>query len=74
MRYVNFTIKNFKGIQLLTFSLENVPLSRIVTLVGLNESGKTTVLEAISQVYTEFKDVTVVDEKALLSDKAPDDT
>jgi ABC-type Mn2+/Zn2+ transport system ATPase subunit/5S rRNA maturation endonuclease (ribonuclease M5) len=72
MKYTKFTIKNFKGIKNLNFSLENVPSSRIITLVGLNESGKTTVLEALSQFYDEFKDKTIIDEKAL-SDKAPDD-
>jgi ABC-type Mn2+/Zn2+ transport system ATPase subunit/5S rRNA maturation endonuclease (ribonuclease M5) len=72
MRYVNFTIKNFKGIQQLTFSLENVPSSRIITLVGLNESGKTTILEVLSRFYDEFKGKTIVDEKMLIN-KAPED-
>ena len=47
IQFSNFQIKNFKGIHNLSFNLESVP-SRIVTLVGLNESGKTTVLEALS--------------------------
>jgi len=47
MKYSSFQIKNFKGIQSLTFDLKRSPKSQIHTLVGLNESGKTTILEAI---------------------------
>jgi len=48
MRYVRFDIKNFRGIIDASVSLEGHPTSRVYTLVGLNESGKTTVLEAIN--------------------------
>lgn len=48
MRFINFNIRNFKGIQELTIDLNKSPKSNIYTLVGLNESGKTTILEAIS--------------------------
>lgn len=48
MRYKNFTIKNFKGIQELYLDLDTQPKSKIITLVGLNESGKTSVLEALT--------------------------
>jgi len=48
MRYVRFDIKNFRGITDASVSLEGHPASRVYTLVGLNESGKTTVLEAIN--------------------------
>lgn len=47
MRYTHFEIENFKGIASLRLDLDSAPLSNIHTLVGLNESGKTTVLEAM---------------------------
>ena len=43
MQYRSFSFKNFKGIDSLTLPLTG----RVTTLVGLNESGKTTLLEAI---------------------------
>ncbi|MCL4336394.1 MAG: AAA family ATPase, partial [Candidatus Thermoplasmatota archaeon] len=48
MLFKSFTIKNFKGIKELTIDLDKSPNSNIYPLVGLNESGKTTILEAIS--------------------------
>ncbi|MBV6485677.1 MAG: DNA replication and repair protein RecF [Flavobacteriales bacterium] len=48
MRYTKFIIKNFRGIQELTLDLEKQPTSKIITLVGLNESGKTSILHAIN--------------------------
>lgn len=50
MRYTKFEIKNFKGIKNLTIDLSKQPYNRIHTFVGLNESGKTTILEAINTV------------------------
>ena len=47
MKYTSFYIKNYKGIKELTLELDKDPKSNVITLVGLNESGKTTVLEAI---------------------------
>lgn len=47
MRYKSFRIKNFKGIKDATISLENLSGASVFALVGLNESGKTTLLEAI---------------------------
>jgi energy-coupling factor transporter ATP-binding protein EcfA2 len=47
VRYVYFDVKNFKGIEHLRFELGSKDQGRIYTLVGLNESGKTTILEAI---------------------------
>ena len=46
MKFTYFKFKNFKGIENQTLSLTNG--SNIFTLVGLNESGKTTILEAIN--------------------------
>jgi len=48
MRYTYFDIKNFKGIDHARLDIAKTPRSRIYSLVGLNESGKTTVLEAIN--------------------------
>lgn len=50
MRYTKFEIRNFKGIERLTIDLSKQPNSNIHTFVGLNESGKTTILEAINIV------------------------
>ena len=46
MDFLNFKIKNFKGIEDTTINLNSN--SNIYTLIGLNESGKTTVLEALN--------------------------
>lgn len=55
MKYTKFTIKNFKGIKNLTLDLSCQPRSNIYTLVGLNESGKTTLLEAINFFQEKIK-------------------
>lgn len=47
MKYIYFHIRNFKGIKDILIDLDKNPNINIFTLVGLNESGKTTVLEAI---------------------------
>src|SRR5690349_20087247 len=46
MRFLSFRIKNFKGIKDITLKLDKS--SKAYTLVGLNESGKTSILEAIN--------------------------
>jgi AAA15 family ATPase/GTPase len=46
MEFVQFSIKNFKGINDLKIKIDNI--RNIYTFVGLNESGKTTILEAIN--------------------------
>lgn len=43
LRYTKFEFENFKGIEKLTLPLTG----DVTTLIGLNESGKTTILEAI---------------------------
>lgn len=48
MRYTNFIVKNFRGIEEVNLDLTN---DRVITLVGLNESGKTTILEALNNFY-----------------------
>ena len=47
MYYTKFQIKNFKGIQDTTVKLSAQTKVGIFSFVGLNESGKTTILEAI---------------------------
>lgn len=47
MRYKSFRIQNFKGIKDTTVSFQSVAGASVFAFVGLNESGKTTVLEAI---------------------------
>lgn len=47
MRYKSFRIENFKGIKDTTISFEGIGGANVFALVGLNESGKTTILEAI---------------------------
>jgi hypothetical protein len=54
MRYTSFRIQNFKGIKDTTISLEGVAGAGVFALVGLNESGKTTVLEAIHSFSPDF--------------------
>lgn len=46
MKYLKFQVQNFRGIKSLEIRLPETP--RIITLVGLNESGKTTILEALN--------------------------
>lgn len=53
MIYKSFEVENFKGIQKLSFPF-NTMGSSIATLVGLNESGKTTILEALSTFYEQI--------------------
>jgi predicted ATPase len=48
MQHTSFRILNYRGIADVKFSLDASPKARVYTLVGLNESGKTTILEAIN--------------------------
>ncbi|MCA1867629.1 AAA family ATPase [Agrobacterium genomosp. 3] len=47
-----FRITNFRGIQEAELNIDIRKKSDVVTLIGLNESGKTTVLEALSHFST----------------------
>lgn len=47
-----FIIENFKGIEKAEIDLERKSTSPVLTLIGLNESGKTTILEALSHFIT----------------------
>jgi len=48
MRFIYFKIENFKGIEALEIDLRKNPAAKVYPLIGLNESGKTTILEAIN--------------------------
>ncbi len=56
MRYTRFAITNFKGIRHLELNLDDAPQGRIITLVGLNESGKTTILDAVDYLQLGIAD------------------
>ena len=47
MYFTKFHIENFKGIRSMDLDLSE-PGAGIFTLIGLNESGKTTILEALA--------------------------
>lgn len=51
-RINKFFIENFKGIEKVEIDLEGKSTSPVLTLIGLNESGKTTILEALSHFIT----------------------
>ncbi|MFA4827383.1 MAG: AAA family ATPase [Candidatus Shapirobacteria bacterium] len=48
MRYSAFQIQNYKGVNNACLELDKIPKLNIFTLIGLNESGKTTILDAIN--------------------------
>lgn len=52
MKYKQFVVENYKGINKVELDLAN---NRVITLVGLNESGKTTIMEAINLFYKMIK-------------------
>lgn len=56
MKYIEFKIKNFKWIKDIEFKLTYEPHSPVVTLVWLNESGKTSILEAIDLFSRDIPD------------------
>lgn len=50
MKHKYFEIENFKGIEKVRLDLDTHPQSEVYTLVGLNESGKTTILQALHEL------------------------
>ncbi|HBO4402349.1 hypothetical protein FA456_21770 [Pseudomonas aeruginosa] len=56
-KILDFEIKNYKGIVSTRIELSGKIDTPIVMLIGLNESGKTTILEAISQFVSSDKSV-----------------
>ncbi len=55
MRYLKFRIRNFKGIKDTELDLRSSTGANVFALVGLNESGKTTILEAIHSFSPDFR-------------------
>jgi len=53
-------IENFKGIKNATIELASKVPGNVITLIGLNESGKTTVLEAISNFVSVDEDTSSI--------------
>ena len=53
----SFNIKNFKGIEEIKIELSDRVKCPVMTLIGLNESGKTTILEALSHFVSGDKAV-----------------
>ena len=56
MKYIKFKIKKFKGIDELEIDLSKIPQGKIFPLVGLNEAGKTTILEAINMFQNDIEE------------------
>lgn len=57
MEFRYFEIENFRGINKVRLSLDSSPKSKVFALVGLNESGKTTILEAINHFSYKSEDL-----------------
>ena len=55
MKYKSFRIRNFKGIKDTTIEFRSSAGASIFAFVGLNESGKTTVLEAIHSFSSDWE-------------------
>ena len=68
MRYTRFEITNFKGIRHLSLDLADHPRGSIFALVGLNESGKTTILEALDYLKLGIDDSDPLDLLGLVRD------
>lgn len=62
MRYKKFRIQNYKGIKDTTVDLSSQTNANVFALVGLNESGKTTVLEAIHSFSPDYRTKQIVGE------------
>ena len=67
MKIIAFRIQNYKGIKDTTISLKGNKGS-IYTLVGLNESGKTTILEAINNFRPDVDGIHAIAQKSISTD------
>jgi ABC-type Na+ transport system ATPase subunit NatA/5S rRNA maturation endonuclease (ribonuclease M5) len=68
MQYVKFRISNYRGIEEAVIDLPGGDGSRVTTLIGLNESGKTTILEAIYSFSPDPESKALYAETVLLSE------
>lgn len=59
MRYLKFRIRNFRGIKDTEVDLTSSTGANVFSLVGLNESGKTTILEAIHSFSPDYRTKTL---------------
>ncbi len=66
MYYTSFRIQNFKGIRDTTIDLVDQEKNNVLAFVGLNESGKTTILEAIHSFYPDVETTDFVGSKNIL--------
>ncbi len=64
MKYLSFSLENYKGIK--KFSI-NVDPNQPISLVGLNESGKTTILEGIDHIGKHCKQLSTNKFRQLLN-------
>jgi predicted ATP-dependent endonuclease of OLD family len=69
MRYKSFRIQNYKGVRDTTIQIP-AGSSNAVTLIGLNESGKTTLLEAIYSFSPDAESEPLFVDTALLPDES----
>ena len=69
MRYTKFEIRNFKGIKDACVELDDASGASVYAMVGLNESGKTTLLQAIHSFSPEFTTDEISGEEKLLVPK-----
>lgn len=67
MRYLKFRIRNFKGIKDAEVDLRSSTGANVFALVGLNESGKTTILEAIHSFSPDYRTKTLTQAKSKTS-------
>ncbi|HEV7435218.1 MAG TPA: AAA family ATPase [Pseudorhizobium sp.] len=65
MKYQRFRIRNFKGIKDTTVELQGIASASVFAFVGLNESGKTTILEAIHSFSPEGATSELLGEKGV---------
>lgn len=74
MKYKRFRIRNFKGIKDTTVELQGFANASVFAFVGLNESGKTTILEAIHSFSPEGATSELLGEKGVgvpVKDRVP---
>jgi predicted ATPase len=64
MRYEKFRIRNFKGIKETEIDLTSLTGANVFPFVGLNESGKTTLLEAIHSFAPDYRSGRIVNATA----------